>query len=460
MTRLPRAVLLACAASAVAAAGVTLPPYTHHELPNGVTVDLLPKQGVPLVTIHVSVRGGGEADPPEFAGLSSITVQLLRKGTQRRTADQFSGELDGLGGSFNAHSDGYAPAADISSEFLTKDFDRGLDLVADAILHPVFPETEVRKLIAQRIDAIRAAKDNPQQSIGYYYQAFFFGPRHPYGHPADEASLARMTRQNIVDLHKRLYCGRNLIVTVTGEFDPSDVRPKIARAFGNAPAGTRYEGATQTVAPPAGRMLLVDEPDATQTYFEIGRPGIDRRNPDRTKLLVLNTIFGGRFTSLLNEALRVNSGLTYGAFSVVQQFRLPASIFMSTYTKTDTTVQAIDMAIEVLKSMGEKGITAEQLASATAYIKGTFPPERLETSDELASLVSELELYGLGRDEVNGLFDRIDGVTLDEANAAARKYFRGDDLTFVVVGNAAKIRGGLKKFSASISERKAAEPGF
>jgi zinc protease len=453
------AVMLAATAPLVAQ--VKLPPYTHQVLPNGLVVDLMPKPGVPLVGIRVLVKGGVEVEPPGLAGISGVTSQLLRKGTAKRTADQFSEELDSLGGSFGGgFGDAYSSAATISGEFLTKDFDRGLDLMSDAVLHPTFPEAEVRKLISQRVDGVKSSKDNPQQSIGSYYQAFFFGPEHPYGHPVDEASLSRMKREDIADFHKRVYCGRNLVVIVTGEFDPAAVLPKIAKAFGEAPAGTAVEWRSAALATPKTRLLLIDKPDATQTYFYIGQPGVDRRTPDRTKLLILNTLFGGRFTSMLNQELRVNTGLTYGASSSVQQNRLPGSILITTYTKTDTTAKAMDMALDILKNLGDKGITADQLASAKAYIKGTFPPQRLETSDQVAGLLADMELYGLGRDEVDSFFSRIDAVTLEQANETARKYFKSSGLTFVVLGNASKIRDAVKKYSDQVVEAPVTAPGF
>src|SRR2546421_506862 len=129
------------------AAQVKLPAYTHQVLPNGVAVDLMRKPGVPLIGIRVVVKGGVESETPGLAGISSVTAQLLRKGTAKRTSDQFSEEIDSLGGSLGAGSgDAYSSATTISGEFLTKDFERGLDLVSDAVLHPVFPEAEVRKL--------------------------------------------------------------------------------------------------------------------------------------------------------------------------------------------------------------------------------------------------------------------------------------------------------------------------
>ena len=442
-------------------AQVKLPPYTRNVLPNGVVVDLMPRRGVPLVGIRLLMKGGVEAEPPQLAGLSSVTAALLRKGTRKRTADQFSEEFDSLGGTFNAgFGDPYASATTVSSEFLTKDFDRGLDLVTDAVLHPVFPEPEVRKLLAQRIDAVKASKDNPLQSIGLYYQAFFFGPGHPYGHPPDESSLGRIRREDIVDFHRRIYCGRNLVVIVTGDFDPVGVEPKITQAFREVPAGAALEWPAPGAPISKTRLLLVDKPDATQTYFYIGQPGINRRDPDRTKLLILNTLFGGRFTSMLNDALRVNSGLTYGASSTVQQNRLPGSILISTYTKTETTVQAMDMALDVLKALGDKGITAEQLASAKAYIKGTFPPQHLETPDQLAAVLADMELHGLGRDEIDDFFAHIDTVTLEQANEAAQKHFRSDGLALVVLGNAAKIRDAVKKYSDQVLEVRVTAPGF
>ncbi len=142
------------------------------------------------------------------------------------------------------------------------------------------------------------------------------------------------------------------------------------------------------------------------------------------KLTLINLVFGGRFTSMLNQELRVNTGLTYGVMSVVQQPRMPGSIFITSYTKTDTTAKAIDLALEILKRLSENGITAEQLASAKAYYKGTFPTQRLETIDQLAAVLGDMEEYGLGKDDVDDLFSRVDAVKLEDANAAAKKYYQ------------------------------------
>lgn len=424
-----------------------LPQYTKETLPNGTVIAMMPRSGVPLVHLRVLIKGGVESDPQGMAGLANLTANLLRRGTSKRSAQQFAEELDYLGGTFQAGFDGQLGSATaISSEFLSKDFDKGLDLLADAILHPAFTESEVHKELARRIDGAKAVKDNAQASINSYFRAAFFGRAHPYGNPPDEMSYSQMSRKDIMDLHQKFYCGRNMLIVVTGEFDPSSAKTKLAQIFGAAPAGTAYAWGTAPALVRRGQLLLIDKPDATQTYFQIAQPGIDRKNPDRTTLDIINTLFGGRFTSMLNDELRVNSGLTYGAGSILEQNRLPGAIVISTYTKNDTTTQAIDMALDVLRRLNEKGITAEQLASAKAYVKGLYPTSRLETMDQLAALIGEIELYGLGRDEVDGYFARIDNITLDQANAIIKKYYKTDDLTFVVLGSADKIREQMKKY--------------
>ena len=235
---------------------------------------------------------------------------------------------------------------------------------------------------------------------------------------------------------------------------------KLAAAFGAAPAGTPFEWVAAPASVGPGRLLLIDKPDATQTYFQIAQPGIDKKNRDRATLEIVNTLFGGRFTSMLNDALRVNSGLTYGASAQLQVDRLQGAIVINTYTKTDTTTQAIDMALDVLKRLNEKGITAEQLASAKAYVKGLYPTRHLETIDQLAAEIGEIELYGLGRDAVDGYFSRIDATTLEQANAAIRKYYHHDNLTFVILGAADKIRESVKKYHPRVTELSIKDAGW
>lgn len=454
-----RSALVSIVVLAVGAqADVRLPKYTRQQLSNGAVVYLLPGAGVPLVGFRVIVKGGFESEPEGKTGVGQLTAQLLRRGTVSRTADQYSSELDFLGGSFNASES--ESQTTIGSDFLKKDFARGLALTADALLHPNFPEAEFKKTLARSIDSIRSAKDYPQAAIPLYFRAFFYGPSHPYGRVADELALAGITRADVAAYYSRQYTGKNLIVVVSGDFDPALAAPAISAAFGTAPAGTEYQWADGLAVPGGRRLLLIDKPDATQTYFEIGQPGVSRTDPDRTTLLLINTLFGGRFTSMLNDELRVNTGLTYGAGSIFDQFHSPGGVMISTYTRTESTGKAMDLALEVLDRLVTKGITAEQLASAKAYVKGTYPPQHLETSDQAAAMLGDIELFGLNRGEVDDLFSRIDAVTLEQANAVAKKRYGSKDLTFVVLGNAAKIQESVKKYAPNMREISVRNSGF
>jgi len=441
------------------AQSLRLPPHEKVVLKNGLTILLMEKRGVPLVSLSAIVKSGSVADPAGQEGLASITAGLLRKGTKKRTAQKFADDLDFIGATFGAGAE--SDYTGISAEFLTKDLDRGLDLYADALLHPTFPQDEVDKLLAQSLDGVKGAKDDPNSVLGLYFNGYLF-TGHPYGRPegGDELSLKRIQREGIVKFYEANYAPGNAILAVAGEFQAAEMRKKLEEVFGgwaskNAPGVNLGAPA----AAKANRLLLIDKPDATQTYFAIGSTGVARNDPDRVAIRVVNTIFGGRFTSELNEALRVKSGYSYGADSAFDTRKLPGSFGIYSFTKNETTTPAIDLALEVLRKLHKDGITAEQLASAKSYIKGQFPPS-IETSGQLAQRIAANEFYGLDDSEVNQLEARIDAVTLESARAVIQKHFPAENLVFVLIGKSAAIEEAVKKYAVKMDERKISEPGF
>jgi predicted Zn-dependent peptidase len=464
---LPVALLLLSAAAVPApgapkpTGGVRLPPYRALTLQNGMTVLLMEQHKVPLVSLNYVVRAGSVADPAGKEGLASVTAALLRKGTASRTADQISEALDFVGASYSASA-----GPDFSSgraEFVKKDVAGGLDLFADLLLHPVFPEAEAKKLVAQRIDAIKAAKDSAQGVIRMYFDAYLYGS-HPYARPTggDERSLAGISRDDVVKFHAANYVPANVILSVVGDFDTADMAKAVTERFGPW-AGKGNPAPVSLAAPraaPGKRLLLVEKPDSTQTYFVIGNVGVARNNPDRVPIELVNTLFGGRFTSMINTALRIKGGLTYGASSGFEMRRAAGPFFIRSYTKNASTEKALDTALEVLRQLHEKGITEEDLASAKAYTKGTLPPQTLETSEQLAALLSELRLYGLPDAEINDFYARVDAVTLADATRVIATYYPEKDLTFVLVGKAGEIAPVARKYATEVKTRPIAEPGF
>ncbi len=442
-----------------AAQSIHIPSHEKLVLKNGLTVLLLEKHGVPIVSFDAIVKTGSAADPEGQEGLASITAELLRKGTKTRSAQQFAADLDYIGGSFG--SDAGADFTSVSAEFLTKDLGPGLDLFSDALLHPTFPQAEADKVLAQNIDGVRSAKDNPQQVLGEYYAGYLFGAR-SYGRAegGDELSLKRIDRDAIVKFYDSNFAPGNTILAVAGQFNASEMRKKLEEVLGAWAAKKVPEAAIPAAASVKGKkLLLVDKPDATQTYFAIGNVGTNVNDPDRVGIEVVNTVFGGRFTSLLNEALRVESGLTYGASSQFDSHREPGTFGMYSFTKNETTVQAIDLALQVLQKLHKDGITPEQLASAKSYIKGQYPPS-IETSAQLARRIVQNEFYGLDDSEVNQLEARIGAVTPEVARQIIQKHFPDENLVFVLIGKASAIAPALKKYAEKQDARPVSEPGF
>jgi Predicted Zn-dependent peptidases len=384
---------------------------------------------------------------------------LLRKGTTKRSAQKFAEDLDFIGASFAA--DASADFTTLSAECLTKDLDKGLDLLSDAMLHPAFPQNEVDKLLSQDIDGVKAAKDQAESVALTYYYGYLFG-KHPYARPegGDELSLARIKRDNIVKFYEANYGPGNAILAVAGEFNVAQVKTRLEQIFG-AWTGKGAAPSVLTAAQPVKgkKLLLIDKPDATQTFFVMGNIGTAANDPDRVAIRVVNTIFGGRFTSQLNEALRVESGLTYGAQSFFDSKKQPGAFAIFSYTKNESTVPAIDLALKVLDKLHQDGVTADELASAKAYIKGQFPPS-IETSGQLARRIASNEFYGLDDDEINQLEARIDAVTLPVAKQVIEKHFPADGLVFMLIGKAAEIRPAVEKYATQQDTRKISEPGF
>jgi zinc protease len=470
-TRLSRKILLRAAsllligvsanllAQSAPAHAFELPSYKRVALPNGLTLLLLEKHDLPMISIEVGLRSGSVTDPAGKEGIASLSASLLRKGTSTRNSEQVSADLDFIGMQYNTQVD--QDATHVSADFLKKDVDAALALLADVLLHPSFPEAEVKKHIAQRQDAIRASKDEPRQVIQLYFMKFLYGD-HPYARPpeGDESSLATIRREDIAGFYRSHYTPGNTVVALAGDFDSDAMQAKIRQAFGGWTGPAPAAAPLAALKPVSGkRVLLVDKPDATQTYFMIGNIGISNTNPDRGHIDVVNTLFGGRFTSLFNTELRIKSGYSYGASSFFEEMRAPGPFVMSTFTKNATTEPAIDKSFEVLLRLHKQGFAADEVASATTFINGTLPP-RFETTPQLARTLTSLELSGITRDQFNQNLVKQQGTTADDARRMIDTYFPSQDYVMVLVGKASEIQKIAAKYGANVTTKKISDPGF
>lgn len=438
---------LALDAAAVRAEGVRLPPFERATLANGTEVLLMEKHDTPLVSLAAMIPGGALGDAPGKEGTASLFADLIQKGAGKRDAAQFAEAVESVGGALNAGAD--TESIDVSASFMAKDVDLMLELVADVLQRPRLAPQEFEKVRALAVQSIAAAKDSdPRALVGEYGDAWLFHG-HPYGRPSggSERTLGNVTLDDVRRYYAEQVGGDRLIVAVVGDFEAAEMKRRLESAFGRWRAGT---AAIPIAPPPAARqgrrVLLVDKPGATQTYFWLGSVGASRTDPARTAQSVVNTVFGGRFTSMLNTELRIRSGLTYGADSVFSRARQPASFSIQSYTETGKTTEAIDLALATLDRLHREGLDAPTLASSRQYLLGQFPPT-LETNGQLANRLADLAFYALGRDDVDGYAARVSAVDEAAARATIRASFpESANLAIVLIGDAAKIGDAVKKY--------------
>lgn len=459
LAMLAMAIALAGFSASASAAGVRLPEARTITLDNGATLILVPRKDVPLVSATALVRGGSLADPAGKEGSADLLASLMSQGAGDRNALAFAQAVDGAGGSLDIASDPDALIA--SAQFLSKDSERMLSLLADALLRPRMEQAEFDKLRQRAIDGIVAAKDSdPRRLIGTYLDAWLFRD-HPYGRPAggDETSLARIRLDDLQAFRRTQMGGDRLILVIAGDFDPEAVTAQVRAEFGG---WARASGSLPTVAAETRqqgrRVLLIDKPGATQTYFALANVGTTRDDPARAAQDIVATAFGGRFTSMLNTELRVKSGLTYGARASIDRQVQPGSVDITTFTKTDSTGAAIDMAIATLDRLHHDGLDAATVQSAKHYIAGQFAP-RLETAAQVGAALAWLRLYGEPNSYIDGYLDDVGAATPEQVAAARAVFPDSKDLVIVAIGDAAKIRDPLKAYGP-VTEMRLSDPHF
>lgn len=449
---------LSCAAQA--ADGVKLPAYTRTVLANGTQLLLMERHDVPLVNLSLVLRGGPLADEPGREGTAALLAELMSKGAGARDAAGWAEAVAASGGEIDISTS--HESLHLAAVFLARDAALMLELAGDAVMRPRLDPAEFGKLRQRAIDEIAAAKDgDPGALIGQYGWSWLYRQL-PYGRPigGDEASLAQVQLADVQRYYQAQLGGDRLIVAVAGDFKTADMQAQLERTFG----GWRKAAAAapQVAAPPrqqGRRVLLVDKPGATQSYFWIGNVGAARNDPARVAQDLVNEAYGGRYTSMLNTELRIKSGLSYGAASHIARLRQPGPLYLRSFTATPTTRRAIDLALQTLQRLHEQGLAPGVLKSTQDYVLGRFPPE-LETGGQLADRLADLADYGLDRDEVDQYAARVRAVTAADAHKViADLYPATDDVVMVVIGDAAKIRGELSGYGA-ITEMKMSAPRF
>jgi len=435
----------------LSAQGFQLPKYEKFQLKNGLTVYLMEQHEVPMINVSLLINAGAIKDGDQ-AGIASVTAESWLYGTKKFTKEQIEEETDFIGASLGAYAG--SEYAKLASSFASRDQDKMLEIIQEVVLNPSFNEEEFSKLKTRTLAELDQARESPRQVIGSYFNKLLFDA-HVYGNVSSgtKSSIEKISMEDVKTFFADNYQSNEAALAIVGDFKTSDMKQKITKLFSNWKESSKKSPQVESpsLAFDESRVLLVNKLDARETTFLIGGKGVSRDNPDYVAIQVVNTVLGGRFTSWLNDALRVNSGLTYGARSGFANYRQAGTFSISSFTKNSTTVEAIDMALDVLDSLHQHGLNAQILESSKNYIKGGFPPD-YETNNALSNLLTDMFFYGFDEGFINNFQKNVDGLTVEKSKEIIGKYFPKDKLQFVLVGKADEIREKVKKYGTLVEK--------
>ena len=433
------------APKAAAARPLTVPVPQSFTLPNGLTVLLNERKGVPIVSATLVFKTGSAANPAGKPGLANFTAAMIDEGTTTRSSLQIANEAAQLGGSLTTGSSVDSTQTSVTS--LTRTFPRMLDLMADVVRRPTFPAEEVERQRASRLAQLVQQRENINAIASTVTAAALYGASHPYGSTelGTEASNTAMTVDDMRGFWRRNLVPNNAALVVSGRISVAELRPLVEKAFGDWQRGT--PDATPTVAPSTtkARIVLVDKPGAPQSQLRAVSVSAPRNTPDYEAMRVLNDAFGGLFSSRLNLNLREEHGYTYGANSQFVFRRAPGFFVAASGVRTDVTAPALaEINTELTKI--RSGITADELTLTKDAIVRSLPSD-FETSSSVSNSTASLFLYGLPIDHDVRAQARFTAVTSAQVTAAAQKYLVPDRTLFIVVGDRAKIGADLEKLN-------------
>ena len=431
---------------------LALPPIEKTRLSNGLEVWMVKQSELPIVAMNMVFKTGATAEPKGKDGVANMTATLLDDGTKTRSAEEIVNQLAAIGTNVNANSSWDATNVSIST--LTKNLDQALNIYADVIVNPTFPEKELTGLRGRSLAGLQLQKTNANIIGNVAYSKVLYGNNHPYGRQlnGNEKTLPGINRSDVVNFYEGTYRPNNGVLVVVGDVDKATLIPKLETAFAGWKAG---EVLTSTV-PSAGKLdktgiYLVDRPGSAQSVVSIGHVGLERSHPDYFKVLVMNTVLGGGITSRISMNLREDKGYTYGAGSN-WGFRKGAGPFNAGGDmQTAVTKEAI---WEVMKELQDiragRPITQKELDYNKQSLIRRYPAA-FETNGGISGQLSNLVVYGLPDTYFNDYIGKINAVTLADVNQVANKYLDPSKMAIVIVGDRKVIEARLKELGYPVT---------
>jgi zinc protease len=414
-------------------------------LSNGLRVIVIERFGTPLVAAQLIIKNGGEVDPPELAGLSNMTADLLTRGTEKRSATQIAEAIEALGGSLD--SSARWDASRVGVNVMSSKIAPATEILADVVRRPTFKEDEIERLRQQTLDNLIVELGEPGSIARYVAARIVFGDG-PYGKPlgGTPETIARITRNDFVKFHNRYYRPDNAILVMGGNIKAREAFKLAQQYFGNWKKPSEPLPAIPTPKPTAiagPRVIVIDKPDAGQAAVAVVRTGITRRDPDYFIGIVANSVLSG-YSGRLNQEIRIKRGLSYGASSSMDARRDIGPFTASAQTKNQSAAQVAELLMKEVKRLSTEPVPDIEMIPRKAVVIGNFA-RNLETASGLVSQVGSLALYSISFDEINRYIGAVQAITGSDVQRFAGKRLDPKTTSIVIVGNAKEFLPELRK---------------
>ncbi|MBW4577856.1 MAG: insulinase family protein [Aphanothece sp. CMT-3BRIN-NPC111] len=405
-------------------------------LANNLKVLLLPDPSTPTVTLSGYIQSGTEFDPKAKAGLASMTAENLMNGTKTKDALALAKTLEDRGASldFSANREGVS----IGGNTLAADLPTLIQVVADVMKNATFPANELELSRQRALTALKVELDSPSRLARRQFQQQIYPENHPFHAFATEESLKSITRADVVQFYQEHYRPDTTVLTLVGNFEPQQVRSLLEAQFGSWKAS----GKPPTLKYPSvnlpSKVVKLNPviPGKTQSVTYIGNKGLERKDPNYYAALVLNEIVGGNtLSSRLGTEIRDREGLTYGIYSYFQAGRYAGPFLIQMQTAPEDATKAIARTIALLQQIRDRGLTPAEVTAAKASITSSYAVS-LANPDSVASEILMNEVYGLSKEEIRAFSRKIQTVTPEQVNQAAKELLHPNNLVVVTAGPA------------------------
>ena len=427
---------------------LNIPTPYETTLPNGLQVVIVEQPRLPLVNFRLAFRVGDAHDPREIPGLMDMVSGTLTEGTQSRTSRQIADQVARLGATLSASAN--ADYTTVGASALAAYSDQILDLMADVVLRPIFPEEELARARANTKQGLLLQRGQAGFLANERVSRVLFGD-HPYSviAPSPEGVDA-MTRERVTSYHRSTFVPNNAVLVVVGDVQREAIMRRLNELFGRWERGQTQEA--RFPSPPARTaraIYLVDRPGSAQSNIVIANTGLTRTSPDYFPTLVMHTILGGTASARLFMNLREEKGYTYGAYTNLDARRDVGSFRATAEVRSEVTGASLREFFHELERIRNEMVTERDLTNAKAYLTGVFPI-RLETQEGLIDQLVQIKMYNLPANYLQTYRDRVNAITREDVQRAARQYVTPDRVAIVIVGDAARIMDQIRPYSQTI----------